>query len=289
MKKFLVFLYYQLYNQLRILKRPYFFLLRRLILFNNYFSGINKVNIGGGANFFGFGWMNLDVISSINTKQILFQPSTILPFASDKLELVYSSHCFEHLDDNTVDRLLEESYRILKKSGRILIKIPDFDRIKDQYMKRNLGFLQNLGQDSVIWTWKKFGVEINAENYYSMLICGYWNKAYGDHFSGQINSNNKEAYHGPARIPHDQHVIILNKENIRDISKDLNKYALADEDFHRFNHQNAWSYHQFRELLQSKGFDFIHLDKVSILKEYGDIPDILSMVDWSMYLLAKKI
>ena len=67
----------------------------------------------------------------MNSKLLVFKRCIsvccIFPFEDASKDFVYSSHCIEHLNDDTVSRLLKESHRILTSSGSILIKIPDYD------------------------------------------------------------------------------------------------------------------------------------------------------------------
>jgi hypothetical protein len=256
-------------------------LINRIIL-------IKKINIGGGPAFFGTGWINLDAVDSMGSHRILFSPESRFPFRDSSIDFVYSSHCFEHLDDETVDKLLSESYRVLNSGEKILIKIPDFDGIQAEYRKQNFSFLKSLGQDSVFWTWAPYGVKVDIYSCYSMMICGYWNNEYGDHFSGKINVNNIKAYHGPALLSDEEITAILAMDDVRVISKTLNEYALADKDFKQFNHQNAWSFQQFKDLLVKHGFSVIKMTREEILTKYNDVPKIRTMANWSMFILAEK-
>jgi len=46
------------------------------------------------------------------------------PFQDNEFDVVYSSHCLEHLD-NVFD-FMKEVHRILKSKGRLIIKVPHF-------------------------------------------------------------------------------------------------------------------------------------------------------------------
>jgi len=50
-----------------------------------------------------------------------------LPFANDSISIFYSSHCIEHLANEAIKNLLEESFRCLKKGGLIRITCPDIN------------------------------------------------------------------------------------------------------------------------------------------------------------------
>jgi len=46
------------------------------------------------------------------------------PFDDNEFDLVYASHILEHLDDPV--KVLEEIWRILKPSGKLILKVPHF-------------------------------------------------------------------------------------------------------------------------------------------------------------------
>lgn len=49
-----------------------------------------------------------------------------LPFDDNSIEKIFSEHFFEHLDyPISANKVLEESYRVLKGSGEIIIGVPD--------------------------------------------------------------------------------------------------------------------------------------------------------------------
>lgn len=45
-------------------------------------------------------------------------------------DLVYSSHCLEHLTPSEVDRALRECYRVLNPKGALLLIVPDLEDVK---------------------------------------------------------------------------------------------------------------------------------------------------------------
>ena len=103
----------------------------------------------------------------------------------------------------TVKQIIKEVNRVLQPNGVLLLKLPNFDLILDQYKKNNRKFFRlnkNFGVDSVTWSWKNYGVDVNIQNIVAMMFCGYWNKSYGDHFSRSINMN-EDPYHGPPAFP----------------------------------------------------------------------------------------
>ena len=56
------------------------------------------------------------------------------PYADNSVDIIYSSHLFEHLYKNARDRFLKESYRCLKNTGRFRIVVPDLYQICKKYI-----------------------------------------------------------------------------------------------------------------------------------------------------------
>lgn len=121
----------------------------------------------------------------------------------------------------------------------------------------------------------------------SFLFAGYWNKDYGNPFqrSGRVRGNNP--YHGPAVINEKKLNNLFKKNDIHQISKELREHIKNEKDFGGFNHQNAWSRNQLKQLLEMHGYKVITDNKYLITLKYLGIPSILNMFTWSYYILAK--
>ena len=66
-----------------------------------------------------------------------------LPFIkSNSVELIYISHCLEHIPQSQIGFTLREYYRVLKKGGILRISVPDFKVIVDMY--QNTGNIKNI-------------------------------------------------------------------------------------------------------------------------------------------------
>lgn len=77
------------------------------------------LNIGGGPTFVYPFWENLDpAVGPLNPKPFHFGPDVHLPFKARSLELVYTSHAMDHLDDATVAMILAEARRICGQAPR---------------------------------------------------------------------------------------------------------------------------------------------------------------------------
>ena len=62
-----------------------------------------------------------------------------LPFADDSQQVIYSAHVVEHLDQESFERFLSESFRILVKGGAIRIETPDAERLIEAYRRPRRG------------------------------------------------------------------------------------------------------------------------------------------------------
>jgi predicted SAM-dependent methyltransferase len=56
-----------------------------------------------------------------------------LPLADNSVEVIYSSHMLEHLDQETVKKYLREALRVLQADGIIRIVVPDLKKLIDKY------------------------------------------------------------------------------------------------------------------------------------------------------------
>lgn len=60
-----------------------------------------------------------------------------LPFEDNSFKGIYSSHCFEHLTEQEITKILEELYRVLESGGTIRVVVPDMGAMFDAYDKRD--------------------------------------------------------------------------------------------------------------------------------------------------------
>ena len=254
----------------------------------NRYTDCRLINIGSGPNPW-VGWNCLDELEAAGIQKIHFSPCCIFPFEDASKDFVYSSHCIEHLNDDTVSRLLKESHRILTPSGSILIKIPDYDWFLKEYLSNSKDFMENIIRFWPSWSWSSFGIKDSPLNKLSYMFCGYWNEAYGDHFSGRINKG-PESYNGPAKLSEIELRELFNNSSIREIVQFLRNECLRDSNLKAFNHQNAWSFNDLCSLLNDHNFEVKEVPKDRVIAKYSKlIPDINAMGHWSMYVEASKV
>ena len=258
-----------------------------LYSFCNNFIKKEKLNIGSGRRSW-LGWECLDAVNYPTVKNINLSKDCIFPLSDKSIKLAYTSHNLEHLDDKTVNQIFSETKRVLSKDGIFIVKVPDFEYFLDQYKFNNTDYISNLGFDSIVWSWKNKNIQDNLENRTAMMFGGYWNKFYGDHFSGNINYN-QFAYHGPPIINKKKLSYILKNYSIREISEEFKNVILLDKDFQCFNHQNAWARKDMQNLFKKYGFKKVSSDKNKIFENYIKvIPDLNLMENWSMYCIGTK-
>ena len=250
--------------------------------YNKFFCSDRKVSIGGGKVAWP-DWRIFDAISVEPRDRIIFSQQTVIPIKTDSVEIVYSSHFFEHLDDECLSQVISEAFRILEPNGILLVKLPDFDLVLEKLKSRDHSFFDKWGMHKLLRLWENCGVADTIENRASMIFCGVWNQAYGDHFSGKINLSG-DAYHGPVPGGGEKLLQIVDMKP-SEISREL-VHSLKGK--WEFNHRNAWSFSEFSNLLQGHGFEVISKEEKKVMNEFQFIPDIGKMGEISKYYLARK-
>jgi hypothetical protein len=252
-------------------------------------NNAGKLNIGGGPNFRHSGWLNLDGVQSRrNPFPFIFTSTSMFPIPSSSIELVYSSHCLEHLDDATVDQALREARRVISRDGMLLLKLPDFEYTRDRWRAGDHSFFEHWGFDGVNHTWPSRNVADGLDARAAMIFCGFWNSAYGDHFSGAIQANG-DAYHGPPpqAVPVLKELMELGSPHA--VAKAMCDMVRKNEASFTFNHQNAWAKSELKILLDRAGFGVVSFDKNDLVERYATVPEILAMFEGSIYCLAVPV
>lgn len=256
-------------------------------LYNTH-APIRNVNIGGGPFFNFSSWLNLESVPSpSNPIPTQLTHETTIPLETGSVRTVFSSHCFEHLDDETVARCLCEANRVLDTEGLLVIKLPNFDAALNAWQNNDLSYFSDKawGYGGVNSTWASKGVTDNIDRRASMIFCGYGNQAYGDHFAHRRNFC-PDAYHGPAAC--DEAMLAKLKTNASPwtIARTLRTFVEETEVEPIFSHRNAWSEHEFSKLLRKSGFRILSTDAQSICRHLSHIPGIETAQDISCYFLC---
>ncbi|RJQ17640.1 methyltransferase domain-containing protein [Candidatus Woesearchaeota archaeon] len=86
-------------------------------------SKLMKLNFGCGTDI-KKGYLNVDHIKLKGVDKVMDLNVFPYPFASNSCDEILMDHVLDHLDKPT--RVLQELHRIIKKSGKIVIKVPHF-------------------------------------------------------------------------------------------------------------------------------------------------------------------
>jgi len=91
-----------------------------------------RLELGSGGRPGANGWVTVDTAQGCDIYWDLREP---LPFPAGRVEAVYSSHLFEHLDFHDGDRLLAECVRVLKPGGEFSIAVPNARIYLEAYVR----------------------------------------------------------------------------------------------------------------------------------------------------------
>ncbi len=247
---------------------------------------VRFINIGGGPTFCYPLWANLDTATGpLNPTPFRLSAEMTFPHETGSINLVYSSHNFEHLDDLTVERALREARRVLHPGGAIVVKIPDFQRFLMAWRTDDHDYLstERWGFDALVLESRGLRDSLTVRTSYG--FCGFWNDAYGDLFSAR-RPDAVGAYNGPAAIQDKEAEVILRGNSAHAIAATLRALVVENEVDYTFNHQNAWDRQEFSALLGRCGFDLLSDDAEKIQRHYSYIPRVSQMSDISAYFIA---
>jgi len=106
------------------------------------------------------GFETLNIVWNRDVDYVL-DASTLLPFADNTFDLIYSSHSLEHIPWYQVEATLREWVRILKVDGRLELWVPDglkickalvdYELTGDDYIARDGWYKFNPGKDPCVW------------------------------------------------------------------------------------------------------------------------------------------
>tara|TARA_B100001027_G_scaffold216568_1_gene193356 strand:- start:2289 stop:3104 length:816 start_codon:yes stop_codon:yes gene_type:complete len=228
-------------NFLRRILRSFNSLIEVMLIkiFNSFF-GVKGINLGSGQNWRKFGWVGIDQFDG----QMLDKNSKF-QFSDNSIDYIFSEAFFEHINDEDVDNLLNESSRVLKKGGKIRLITPHFEKLLNKYRDGDEKFFTEVTGVNGRPEWEKFGVKKCIENY-----LGHWFAAY----DSKDNVNDDEFYRGPP-IGIEEDI----KKKANELSlKEFSEWIVSNIPKERFKkphgHINWFNYEKFYELLKDKGF-----------------------------------
>jgi predicted SAM-dependent methyltransferase len=100
-----------------------------------------KLEIGAGRRPGENGWITLDMNDCCD---INWDLSYGIPFPDNSIDIIYSSHVFEHFYYNDIIKLLKECKRSLKPKGVFSISVPNAKMFIEAYIKNDFNFWDNL-------------------------------------------------------------------------------------------------------------------------------------------------
>ena len=81
-----------------------------------------KIELGGGNKPAGNGFINVDKWAHESVNVVCDFEKDPLPFESNSVDEIYSSHCFEHLDH--LFNVIHEIVRVCKDGAKVVIRTP---------------------------------------------------------------------------------------------------------------------------------------------------------------------
>lgn len=100
---------------------------------------MKKLEIGPGKSKIDSDWITVNIVKTPCTDIISEWGKTPLPFEDNEFDLVYSSHCLEHIPWHDTIFALKDAYRILNSGGILEIWVPDFEYIVNCYKSKKCG------------------------------------------------------------------------------------------------------------------------------------------------------
>lgn len=113
------------------------------LIIHDYFKNYEnkKLHIGCGFNRIK-GWLNSDYFPRLSNV-VHLDATKKFPFEDNSLDYIFSEHMIEHLTYADGEKMLVESFRVLKPHGKIRITTPDLAFVLKLYSKNKTRLLAN--------------------------------------------------------------------------------------------------------------------------------------------------
>jgi predicted SAM-dependent methyltransferase len=210
-------------------------------------------NVGSGSFSHPY-WTNLDYVSDwyvgmqINVIHIDLMEKGPLPIEANSAEVIYSSHTIEHVKDDAVQNLFNESYKVLKPGGFIRITTgPDADTDFEALQRG----------DSHWFYWNKWYEAPGTYEhvYHKPATAVPLEERWLHHVASQLAPNDKS----PSQVK-------LNADEIRRLITNKSKNELLDyltslcafQPERTGNHVSWWNYNKIEDFLRRAGFTNVY-------------------------------
>lgn len=126
-------------------------------------KNLTKLEIGPGNKKISEEWITVgDFKRPGIVDKIAHWGNESLPFDNETFEIVYASHCLEHVPWYQVDYAVSEVYRILKNGGIFEVHVPDLSYIISCYQNKINGD-----------KWQKFNNQEHYVKWFSSRLISY--------------------------------------------------------------------------------------------------------------------
>ncbi len=114
------------------------YLLRRYVIGPRPVDGARHLHLGCGAKYLP-GFLNIDG-NLFNKIDLWLDVRNGLPFPSNTVDSIYSTHMFEHFYPDELQLLLRECLRVLKPGGGIRLIVPNLGSAISAYSRKQSGW-----------------------------------------------------------------------------------------------------------------------------------------------------
>lgn len=230
-------------RQVLRLMRPSFIISRLYVIIIRKFEKFIKfnrsyINLGGGPLFKHPQFYTLDVNPLMKTskKEGFIEFNLVedlpLPFDTNSIKGIYTSHCMEHLSRNEVIKVLKDSLRVLEDGMVMRIVVPDMKAAFNAFDNRNASYFEwiRAKQDRPNQLWK-------YDSWLRLVT-----RSFAGHVVDLYTDEELEKYYYESTH---EHFI----EKILSIENNIPSYRFVPN-----THKSAWSEESLKQLCTSVGF-----------------------------------
>src|SRR6185436_3521924 len=212
----------------------------------------------GAVNFFHPCWSNIDHYmnnnnflagnSSEGVNYDLFSLAP-LPLTSDSANLIYPSHTIEHVNNESVQNLFNEVFRVLKKEGVFRIVTPNIDTDYRAWRDNDRDYFYWVNWPSTPEDLKRVKIKIPMSEVSTAQV-------FLDHFAAYACTHHIE---GKEKITDGEMERIFNEMSLVDaLNYCISKCPVEIQKQNPWNHINWFNKEKLFRMLKQAGFEKIH-------------------------------